>query len=104
MGLKQRQTYDPFAQSHRPHRMVIEDRLGQELSSRAIAVGSNVRQELDGEAARWAADGWMIERKDGKPFRFAWFFMRKGDERRHVSLLPCGNSIGNTSDLFRKND
>ena len=101
MGLKRRQRFDPFTDSKGPHRMVVENRYSQEISSRDVPTGADLRKEIEIEATRWAAEGWEIEREGGNPFRSPSFFMRKDGERRAVHLFPSGPGIGMTSDPFR---
>ena len=82
--VRRRGRYDPLATSADPRWLKVQDGFRQELSSIRIAPGTDLRQLMQAEAARWVAAGWEVEIED--ECRHGFFFIRRGSERRLVLL------------------
>lgn len=84
----QRARYNPTATSDRPRWLKVYDYLGNDLSSRRIDPGTNLVQVIEAEAARWMADGWVVEADAAARERWGNFFMNRCGERRMVAIVP----------------
>lgn len=82
----QRARYNPMATSDRPRWLKVYDYLGNVLSSRRIEPGTNLVQVIEAEAARWLADGWVVESDAAARGKWGNFFMNRDGMRRMVAI------------------
>lgn len=73
-----------MATSAEPRWLKVADLSGQILSVQRVEPFADLRAVINGEAARWAAQGWEVE----CPGAWGSLFVRRGSERRHVFLTP----------------